>query len=409
MTSTSEIDPFSVQDHPDLVRYLSQAITPQYRTGLETGEVRQHSTYVKRYILELPHETTAKQFRDFLKQFGNVRRTKEESLFHLSVYDTNDAFFFDFADRRFVAIHSIADAQTSDTLFDRLASGGSLGTDRAWITSEMMYAIFARRGRLTGFKLDHDARIPELLSLPQPHENSELLSPKKPRRRFPGLKVEVSGTFDAERELHELQSADLWRGRKAIQRIEFREAVKEVRSENSPGYVSHATSSLYSQGKMVGYGTSIDLFLLAGNFIQHTYSAAIERIESEFSIKWSMSASGVTRLTGGALEVEFPDDVRIESLEDFIGAVFTSQPPFRVMRLRGRASDSRIDFEAIDLHTKHRFSVEATRQWLRFYVPEGTCGNVIARLGCNLQHFVHSDLIVKSLDGQPAFGRHGSD
>jgi hypothetical protein len=84
-------------------------------------------------------------------------------------------------------------------------------------------------------------------------------------------------------------------------------------------------------------------------------------------------------------------------------SIFRPAKPFRLFGLYSRSDDNRVDVEAIDLHTGDPLSVEITPQWMRVYLPRGSCGNVVARLFTNLQHALHSDIELITGSGADVF------
>lgn len=103
--------------------------------------------------------------------------------------------------------------------------------------------------------------------------------------------------------------------------------------------------------------------------------------------------------------MKFSQDTEIHDLELFAKSIFRAARPFRLFGILHRVTDARLDVEAIDLHTGDEFSAELTREWMRVYLPRGSCGNVIARLFTNLLHSLDSNTNLFSGSGEVIFAQ----
>ncbi len=201
----------------------------------------------------------------------------------------------------------------------------------------------------------------------------------------------VKDSATAERDYDQINGSGVFQARRSLDWIQY-QAVDGDGLE-----INH---SLYSHGKITANGTSSGLHMHAVDELRKTYAAAIRHIESEYGLGWISTASGKI-MTGEPLIVKFSDNVVITDVHALAKSIFRAARPFRLFGFSHAASERRVDAEAIDLRTGHEFSVELTTDWMRVFLPKGTCGNVVARLLTNLQHTMDSDTKLFSGSGIP--------
>ncbi len=214
--------------------------------------------------------------------------------------------------------------------------------------------------------------------------DSETGEIRKSLRGWSKFSMEVAEDTSVEWEYDQLISQEIFRGRTALDKVQFR-----IVDEDNPSH--QIVNGVYSYGKLVGYGTSVGLHFLTIDSVIAAYARVINRIEEEFAIGWVRTSTGHV-LKGEPFIVHFPPSIEIVNLTAFAESLFRSVKPFRLFGIPHSSSNDRIDIEAIDLHTGDPLSVELTSEWMRIYLPRGSCGNIIARLFTNLQHSLSSDV-----------------
>lgn len=369
-----------VQTREDLARYLSRSLPGAYTTVVE-DEVRSTATYVKSYVIEAHQDEEASIAERLTSVFGEVVPLRDRSL--LRAVDAHGAtYFVDLGNARYQVLHSIGKSEQTDGALRTLTEGEVSGFDHAWLPASLLRRT--HRGRLTGFKFRYQTAVGGVLALEQDAvdlETGELRRDELSRSKF---SMTVAEDVAAERELDDLLRLPVFRGRKALEQVQFRTENRDVPEE-------FVVNGVYSNGKIVGSGTSVGGHFLTIDALMTEYAAAIDRIEEEFAIGWVRAGEGYV-LRGEPFVVRFPEDVRIVDLPAFVGSIFRSSRPFRLFGIPHGAGEGRIDVEAIDLHTGSQLSFEITPEWMRIFLPRGTCGNVIARLYTNLQHALSSDV-----------------
>ena len=142
------------------------------------------------------------------------------------------------------------------------------------------------------------------------------------------------------------------------------------------------------------------------NKVRASYSKVISNIESN-SLNYIIKDQKVN-IEGEPIIIEFNKEIK--DLKFFIEVITSSRQPFRIWGLPEFLHDDFASISAIDLHSGDKIDIEATKKWLRIYLPKGSCGNIITRLLTNIQHYFDSK--TKLYIGSEAlndFGTHKTD
>lgn len=410
------MQPQEVHSWKDLAQYLSQSLSDEYRVFGE-GEVRQTSTFLKTYLLEVD-EANSKATDYWDKVFPSVLSTREPEL-KLAGDQSNSPLFLDVRDPRFCLVHTVAKASDVDPVISASVDVSRSGLDRAWLPSEMLFDLH-RIGSLKGFRFSHlpiasgvtvdlpieDARHENVVALSEDYrlasesvvasqdEDRTIRSVTSQTRRpqvagrLSSLTARDSDT--AYRDFEAITSSGVFAGRRSLDWVQYRTV------EEEGGAINH---QLYSHGKVTANGTSIGLHLFLVERLREQYASAIRRVERDHWLGWKSVGTG-QRLTGEPVYIVFPHDMIVTDLYGFAKSVFRAARPFRLFGTLHNISPRRIDIEALDLHTNQPFSVELTNHWMRIYLPTYTCGNVLARLLTNLQRTSVSGIVLSNGDGE---------
>ena len=84
-------------------------------------------------------------------------------------------------------------------------------------------------------------------------------------------------------------------------------------------------------------------------------------------------------------------------------SVFSGAEPFRLWGAPVLVGKDYFRVTALDLHVTHRITFEITRDFMRVYLADRSCGNTIARLYTNLQHYYDSRVTMRSGEGTLCF------
>lgn len=376
LAKSNRMDVYEVQTREDLAQYLSASLPGDYTQPVGEGEVRNVATHVKSYLMEAHTDGQLPIQERLTRAFLEVARLEDSSL--LRVSRDNVFFFVDAGDPRFLVLHSTAPIKETDALFLKLTEPDMLGFDHAWLPGPFLNRNV--RGALTGFKFRYETSVAGVEVRRIDSSTGEILEPRQAAR----FSMSVADDQYAAQEYRNLIAADVFEGRKALEQVQFRAIDLDEPSDV-------IVNSIYSKGKLVGKGTSIAGHLFTVASLLDGYRNVIRSIEQEFAIGWVPAGGGLVH-NGEPFVFRFPNDVAIVDLASFVESVFSSSLPFRLFGIPHRASDDRIDVEAIDLHTGDPLSFEIGRDWMRVFLPRGSCGNIIARLYTNLLHAMSAEI-----------------
>lgn len=392
----------SVQSWRDLDRYLSQSLLDDYFT-FENDSVRQVSTYIKSYIVERS-EPNLSALDSWTPGFQTVYPTEEPGLI-LGLDANENTYFVDCRDERFALVHSIGLTSEVDQTLERMVDESRSGFDRAWLPSDFLFSSrsygslkgfrFAHIPLASGVKLNVEQSDPSediAVKLPpsfgsghtsdtrtdEHNRQAETSGDSIPKRTSTSVRSSSLTAKDSDTAMNDyllIRDSGVFQGRRSLDWVQYHAR------EESGGTINH---TLYSHGKFTASGTSIGLHRYLVEDYLNKYARGIRTIEAEHWMGWAISAN-VQYHTGEPLYLMFPDDLEIIDLQSFARSVFRAARPFRLFGATRVISNNRIDVEGIDLHTGDPFSVELTKQWMRVYLPQGTCGNVVARLLTNIQ------------------------
>lgn len=375
-----QLKSWEVQTRVDLAEYLSRSLPGDYKAVLDDG-IRQTATFVKSYLLEAHRDGNSSLNQRLASVFHKVVPLRDKSLL-LALDDKDHAYFLDLQHPRFQLMHSIDNSSRTDQTFRQLTEGNVAGFDHLWMPREFLRDT--QRGQLTGFKFRYRTAIAGAEAVEREVVDSgtgEIISGWRGKSKF---RMEVAEDATAEEEYSSLMKLPVFQGRKALEQVQFRSI-----DADQPG--DYIVSGIYSYGKVIGKGTSIGGHFLTLDSVIDAYQRVISRIEEEFSLGW-VSESGGHVLRGDPFLFRFPDDVEIVDLNAFTASLFNGTQPFRLFGVPHSVRERRIDVEAIDLHTGDPLSIELTPEWMRVYLPRGSCGNIVARLFTNFQHAMSSEI-----------------
>ena len=138
------------------------------------------------------------------------------------------------------------------------------------------------------------------------------------------------------------------------------------------------------QGRFVARGDSFEVHLGFVSQAVGQYAESVRKLEDEFQIKWSGSPQEGATFSGRVLTMSFGRP--IADLDHFVAGLFSCKDPFRLWAVPQFLGKDFVAAEAVDLHIGEQIRLDISPTWLRLYLPEGACGNTIARLFANLQH-----------------------
>lgn len=382
------------KDRQQMAQFLEERMAGTYSSLEKDQELEPEISLVKSYLVEASLPESAKPNEAFkaLKEVASaldssrkskveVHRAKEPTLATLETQIKQEHVFayIDFTNSRYWVVHSMASSTSSDTLLDRII-GLDLSVDRAWLPADMLETI-ARLGSLRGLGLDYDRReIPDV----------DFEDPTTP---VEFLKMQLWGN-KASSILRILREENAFPHETTLSKVKIKFTGS---SESSDKF---ALCDVKYDGKLTARGTSFSSHIALLSDVTRTYSANIRKIEQDFAIRPSITDKGL-RVDG--LPITFNFEKPIAKLDIFCDRVFSASDPFRLWGVPVPAGANAFRVEAVDLHVGSPILFELTREFIRMYLPKGSCGNTVLRFYTNLQHCYDSLVKATAIDGDPAF------
>lgn len=367
----------------EMVQILDQSMNSSYASLLDNQQLESENSLIKTYLIEAHMSEEAKQvdLDNFIEQLSltqlprkvkaKIEPTNDSTLFHLSTIIDNEPIiiYIDVSNPRFWVMHSTNKSTALDWLLDRLIKEKQL-LDRAWIWPELLKQL-SNRGSFRGLGLDYDRRV-------MPDVDFET------KKVVEYMKMQLWG-MQAEEVLKVL--SDKFPQVTTLAKVKIKYWLTHT------GQESFSIDDVKFDGKITARGTSFLSHISLVSDLYKQYSDVIKTIENKYALKWEPGEHR-TRLSGEALSFQFPEPV--EDLGKFCEHLFSSSIPFRLWGVPTRIDAHFYRVSAVDLHAGCRLGFEISPDFMRLYLPSGSCGNTIVRLYTNLKH--HYDSRIKAVD-----------
>ena len=162
-----------------------------------------------------------------------------------------------------------------------------------------------------------------------------------------------------------------------------------------------ALQDLKYQGKFTTRGTDFGTHVASANFVRQEYEKKILSIENKYALRWRESESGTVALDGYAIHFR-PSGFQIP-VDKFCDRVLNGSTPFRLLGFTQAIGKYSAVSEVVDLHTGGKLSLEIHPDLISVYLPNDVCGNSVARLFTNLQHYLNVRFTVEADNGDRIF------
>lgn len=383
-----------ISSRRQLFDYLQSQMQSSYSDIKEHQKIAFESNLIKSYILEVntPCDISDQEsvFRWFKKtmQFEGKSNYKfdfiptEESGFYQLVASSGEkkvVFFLDAAtDSRFWLGYSISESLVIDRCLEYLVRN-SINFDFVWLWPNFLEEK-QKRGEFRGFGLDYDYRKFE-------QEESEITT---------YLKMQLWGGANTHQIYELLRKNEEFTNKVVLSKIRFKE-FEGVGERNSESF---AIQDLKYNGKFTTRGTDLNIHLRTLNDVRLSYKKVITSIENDYSLKWVETKNKNISLEGYALHFIPSSEIQISL---FIEKVFDGTAPFRLLGYPISYEEKSAAVEIVDLHTGGKISVDLYPDRIIIYIPDGTCGNSIARFYTNLQHYFDVRFEVETDNGEKLF------
>lgn len=379
----------SVKDRQQMAQVLNERMTRTYSALSERQELEPDTSLVKTYLIEahLPESAESEKAlalaeKVFSQKFFagksqvKIFRAEEPTLISVEMRTKDEHWvtYVDFTNSRYWIIHSFASSNSMDWMIQRLIKT-SPELDRAWLSADFLEYI-SKLGLFRGLNLDYDRR--KLFFA------DESKSSKVPLEY---LKMQLWGD----------KAADVLRVLRAKGAFPHETTLSKVKIKFSLDGEENSDFSLDDikyDGKITARGTSFQSHISLMTHIYEKYASQIYKIENIFAIMPHYEG-GRLSLAGEPINIVFKRP--IEDLINFCENVFSSSEPFRLCGVPIQLTKKLVRVQAFDIHIGSPLNFEISPEFIRIYLPQGSCGNSILRFYTNLQH--HYDSLIRAEDG----------
>ncbi len=381
-----------VKSRKDMVQLLNDRMNKTYASLLDTQELEIDTSLVKTYLVEAHdlHKSTHENILRLIKKVFTKSNLKTSA--DISCEEGEDYFFIvktlidkekitiyiDATDPRFWLLHSMESSINLDKLHERLTSNFH-EFDNVWFPSQLLEMI-ASKGHLRGLGLDYDRRnVPDV----------DFESQNAP---VEFLKMQLWGN-EAGKVLEILRRKEAFPHSTTLSKVKIKYWAHEDKE-------SYAIDDIKFNGKITSRGTSFDTHVSLTTELYRKYKEIVSDIEENYSI-FLESTNGKQIFNG--YPINFYLEQPISDLVKFCKIIFSCTAPFKLWGVPISVSEKFIRVTGFDLHIGAPINFEFKRDYIRLYVPRGTCGNSIVRFYTNLQHYYDSQIKVEAGDGRAIF------
>lgn len=366
----------AVNSRRELKESLQAWSSDAYEDIKDDQRFEEDQTYLKSYLIEADRESLSEEFTEGEDLNIRIQPTEDQGFLHLEAHgyskDGPTQLFLDELDDRFWVIHTVGNRDATDAVVEDLIFPRFTQMDRPWLPNEFLEMIGNQpENTFRRFSLKFEDEFDR-------SENGELPD-------VGGLSMQLWGN-NASTVLKTLRENEDLRRSTPLSTVGIK---REINGEAVIDDITY-----YS--KFTARGDSVDGHFKQVYDLKNNYSELLHRIEEEYSIKHQVDEQG-GYVEGTPLLIAF--DREIEDLEEFMDELFSSKKPFRLWGVRNQLEEEYYRISSVDLHTGDKLNLEVCPEWVRIYLPEDSCGNVILRLYTNIQHYFDSEAQLEEVNG----------
>lgn len=380
-----------IETRIQLYNFLQDQMSYTYAEVKDEKKLSYESTLVKSYIFEVDLPRSAKEAtnkQSAIKEFIEKNfRFQKKSDFKFSIFEKEEEGFFEIqlpevnfyvdtiTNERFWMGFSVSGSKKIDKWFETVVRSNS-ALDSLWLWPSFLEET-QKLGEPRGFGLDYDFRRFE--------DNDDTTT---------YLKMQLWGGADTEG-VYDLLKTSPMRNKIVLSKVRMK-TFGDVEKRDE-----FALQEVKYTGKFTTKGTNFSVHASTLNNVRNKYAGKIVSIENEYALKWTERGLGKIGLEGYALHF-IPNDFEIP-VEKFCAKVFDGTIPFRLLGITTMLNKHGAVADVVDLHTGGELSFEVYPDIITVYLPENTCGNSIARLFTNLQHYFNVGFRVEADNGDRVF------
>jgi len=352
----------NIKTRKDLTNYLQACLVKKVPEESEIDEEDLPTKSLKSYIIEsnIPNIENLPLDKFEVK----VLSTKDDTIKIVSVIHKETRqklrFYVDTLDKRFVVFHSADESKLTDKFIESLILKDSSALDYPWFFNGFMDNI-SKLGSNESFSVKFKNEFYNM--------EKELAEIKRFSMRFWGN--------DGRKTLNQLGEVD-----------SLKKGISLTNMGIKIGEDLFINDNVNYNGRFTAIsGNSVREHLYLINKIKTLYRDIINKIESS-SIEYIHGESKVSMI-GEPIIIKFSKPIL--DVKTFANILTSSKKPFRLWGICDFLLEDYVAVNGIDLHTGDKIDFEISKNWMRLYLPKGSCGNVVARLLTNIQHSFDSN------------------
>lgn len=387
-----EISEPKIKNRKELHQFLERVVNKTYELEKEYQRLEEELNMVKSYIIE-SHKPISELKADDYEV--NITKTEDSTLFVVKFKRADmrkvSTLYVDTFDERFWTIHTVEKATIVDPFIDKIAKT-EFKKDYVWFPTQYMER-FKEKGLLRSITIeyseliggDEEKSIGDLsmkLRSPASGEVLELF------RNLPRVKSLILQTDD-QRLAHILRVCEGLSHSSPLSGIGIKYTISEDEISK------FILDDIIYMGKFTARGgNSVDGHLYLLRTAKEEYATTIKYIEDEIAMGF-VEVSPL-RMTGHPINIILSRSV--EDLNAFSNEVISCKYPFRLWGIPRYESKDFIAITGVDLHTGSKLNMELSNDWIRLYLPKGSCGNTIARFYSIIQHNYDSNAKLEGVE-----------
>ncbi|WP_435551393.1 hypothetical protein [Natrinema sp. CGMCC1.2065] len=375
-----------ISSRMELKELLQEKMVDSYDSIKDDQELNEGETYLKSYLIESERSST-RGLLEGSESYRLKRETTQESDFeNIQIRkigsEKQARFYIENLDERFWAVHSLAKSTSSDSLIDKLVFPRFTKLDYSWLSNGFLKDIGeSPTNNFRSFSLKFEDEFKDINTRENGSEHPEPGEISKMSMRLWGE--------NANKVLSTLSSDETLGKSTSLSNVGIRRPFDDGRV---------LLEDITHTAKFTARGDSVDGHFHQMDEIKEKYKKILYSLEQDYAINRSVDSSG-GNLSGEPVLIDFTREIR--DFDEFFSTLLSSTKPFRLWGLENRIDDDYYSVAAVDLHTGDKLDIEVAPNWMRIYLPEDSCGNVILRLYTNIQHYFDSEATLEgSMHGQ---------
>jgi hypothetical protein len=382
-----------INNRRDLHQLLERVLNRTYDFLKEYQKLDVDLNMVKSYIVESHKPINELKF---INSYDiNIRRTEDPTLFVIEFKsqdsNQNSILYVDVFDERFWIIHTVEKSKIIDPFINKIVKS-EIKKDHVWFPSQYMESFKDK-----GFARNITIQYTEMIGAPEEQLIGDL-----------SMKLWGSSTgnvLELLRRIPQIRSIIQRENDDQLSRIL---EVCEGLSHSSPvsgigiKYLIDGDRSndfvfddIMYNGKFTARGgESIEGHLFLVRNAKEEYAKTIQYIEKEISL--GLVRSNPLEYSGHPISIILSRP--IENINIFSDIIMSCKQPFRFMGFPRYKSTDFIAINGIDLHTGSKLNLEISPDWIRLYLPRGSCGNTVARFYSLIQHRYDSNARLEGVE-----------